>query len=237
MKKVTTILILFSTITFNAKDLSTFFTKTDVFMKKNVFNSKVDYQSIKSSPNDLNEILEIASKIDLSKETDNNTKAFWINAYNIALIKLVVNKYPVKSPLDISGLFDKTTTTLAGKKITLNDIENKMLREKYKDARIHFVLVCGANGCPPIINNAYMPLTLETQLETQTKLAINNPDFIKVNSKSKKVEFSQIFEWYKADFISKGKNEIDFINKYLATKVDSNYKVAYYSYDWTLNKK
>ena len=206
-------------------------------MKKNVSNSKVDQHFIKASPTDINEILEIASKIDLSKESENNTKAFWINAYNVALIKLIINKYPVKSPLDIAGLFDKTTTTLAGKKITLNDIENKMLREKYNDARIHFVLVCGANGCPPIINKAYMPSTLEAQLETQTTLAINNPNFIKVNTKSKKVEFSQIFEWYKADFISKGKNEIDFINKYLTTKVDTKYKVSYYTYDWTLNKK
>jgi hypothetical protein len=43
-------------------------------------------------------------------------------------------------------------------------------------------LVCGAIGCPPLINEAYLPNTLEAQLETQTKIALNE-NFIKVNTK------------------------------------------------------
>ena len=237
MKKYIAILFLTVITTSNAQDLTAFFSKTDVFLKKNVSSGKVDYQSIKSNAILLNEVLEIASKIDVSKETVNSQKAFWINAYNLTLIKAIVNKYPVKAPLDIAGLFDKGTFTLAGKKLTLNDIENKMIREKYNDARIHFVLVCGAIGCPPIINAAYLPETLEDQLNKQAKLALNNPNFIKVNTTSKKVELSQIFEWYKDDFISKGKNEIDFINQYRDIKIDTKSKVSYYPYDWNLNKK
>ena len=238
MKKIV-LAIIFIAFNFNANAQisASFFSKTDVFLKKNVSNGKVDYQTIKNDPALLNEVLEIAAKIDVSKETVNSQKAFWINAYNLTLIKAIVNKYPVKSPLDIAGLFDKGTYLLAGKKYTLNDIENKMIREKYNDPRVHFVLVCGANGCPPIINNAYLPETLEDQLNKQAKLALNNPNFIKVNAASKKVELSQIFEWYKADFISKGKNEIDFINQFRDSKIDTKYKVSYYTYDWTLNKK
>ena len=237
MKKITVILLLFASSIANSQGLTTFFTKTDAFLKKNVSNGKVDYQAIKNETTALNDVLEIASKIDISKENTNATKAFWINAYNLTLIKAIVNKYPVKSPLDIAGLFDKVMYTVAGKKYTLNDVENKMIREKYNDARIHFVLVCGANGCPPITNNAYLPDTLEEQLNKQAKIALNNPNFIKVNTASKKVEVSQILEWYKNDFISKGKNEIDFINQYRDTKIDNKYKVSYYTYDWTLNKK
>jgi len=237
MKKITVILLLFASSIANSQGLSTFFSKTDAFLKKNVSNGKVDYQAIKNDSALLNDILEIASKIDLSKENTNASKAFWINVYNLSLIKGIVAKYPVKAPTDIAGLFDKTTYTIAGKKYTLNDVENKMLREKYNDARIHFVLVCGANGCPPIINVAYLPETLEEQLNKQTKIAVNNPNFIKVNSGSKKVALSQIFEWYKNDFISKGKNEIDFINQYREDKIDPTTKTSYYTYDWTLNKK
>ncbi len=237
MVKYISILFFFMATSSNAQNISTFFSKTDAFLKKNVSNGKVDYQSIKSDPGSLNDILEIASKIDLSKENATNSKAFWINAYNLSLIKGVVTKYPVKAPTDIAGLFDKTTYTIAEKKYTLNDIENKMLREKYNDARVHFVLVCGAIGCPPIINVAYLPETLDAQLNKQTKIALNNPNFIKVNSGSKKVALSQIFEWYKNDFISKGKNEIDFINQYREDKIDATFKTSYYPYDWTLNKK
>lgn len=237
MVKYISVLFLFLISTSNAQDLATFFSKTDAFLKKNVANSKVDYQAIKNDSNSLNGILEMASKIDLSKESANTTKAFWINAYNLSLIKGILVKYPVKQPTDISGLFDKTTYLIAGKKLTLNDIENKMIREKYNDARIHFVLVCGANGCPPITNFAYAPENIEEQLNKQTKIALNNPNFIKINAGSKKVELSQIFEWYKGDFITKGKNEIDFINQYRETKIDSKLKVSYYPYDWNLNKK
>ena len=237
MKKYIVILFITVITTSNAQDLTSFFSKTDMFLKKNVSNGKVDYQTIKNDATLLNEVLEIAAKIDVSKETVNSQKAFWINAYNLSLIKGIVSKYPVKSPLDIAGLFDKGTYTINGKKYTLNDIENKMIREKYNDPRVHFVLVCGANGCPPIINASYLPETLEEQLNKQAKLALNNPNFIKVNAATKKVEFSQIFEWYKADFISKGKNEIDFINQFRDSKIDTKYKVSYYTYDWTLNKK
>ena len=237
MKKYIVILFITVITTSNTQDLTSFFSKTDMFLKKNVSNGKVDYQTIKNDATLLNEVLEIAAKIDVSKETVNSQKAFWINAYNLSLIKGIVSKYPVKSPLDIAGLFDKVTYTITGKKYTLNDIENKMIREKYNDPRVHFVLVCGANGCPPIINASYLPETLEEQLNKQAKLALNNPNFIKVNAATKKVEFSQIFEWYKADFISKGKNEIDFINQFRDSKIDTKYKVSYYTYDWTLNKK
>ncbi len=236
MKKILFLISLLLTSIFTIAQENTFFNKTDIFLNKYVSEKKVDYGAIKKDSKSLEELMKQIAAFNLSNDTNVN-KAFFINAYNIIMINAIVEKYPVKSPLDISGVFDKTKYAIAGTKYTLNDIENKLLRAKYNDARVHFVLVCGANGCPPIINEAYMPTTLEAQLETQTKLAINNPNFIKVNSKSKKVEFSQIFEWYKADFISSGKNEIDFINKYLTTKVDSKYKVTYYPYDWTLNKK
>ncbi len=110
---------------------------------------------------------------------------------------------------------------LAGKQITLNDIEHKLLRAQFNDARFHFVLVCGAIGCPPLINQAYLPNILETQLEKQTTLALNG-DFLKVNLKKKRVEVSQIMEWYKDDFTKNGKSEIDFINKYRTEKLDRN---------------
>jgi Protein of unknown function, DUF547 len=232
MKKIKILLLLvFSLTNTFAQNTDSFFSKSDVFFKKYVKENKVDYDGLKKNSSLLDEVTAIASKIDISKEDAATTKAFWINAYNLHVIKGIVAKYPIKSPLDIAGFFDKNTFTIANKKITLNDIENKMLRAKYNDARFHFVLVCGANGCPPIINAAYMPGTLEEQLKKQTKLAVNNPNFIKTDGK--KVQLSQIFEWYKEDFKNQ---EIEFINTYRTTKIDEKSKFTYYTYDWTLNK-
>ncbi|NQY28914.1 MAG: DUF547 domain-containing protein [Flavobacteriaceae bacterium] len=221
----------------SSQDLSEFFEKTTVFLEENVLEGKVAYKKIKSSPEQLNELLVLASTIEVQKTNSNGYRAFWINAYNLTVIQAVVAKYPIKSPLAVSGFFDKKTYLISGKKTTLNRIENKILRGQFNnDPRFHFALVCAGLGCPPIINKAYLPSTLETQLNKQTTLALNNTAFIKVNNKKKKVQFSQIFEWYTSDFTTGNKSLIDFVNIYRTTPIPGNYKPSYYSYDWTLNE-
>ena len=237
MKKIKiTIAVLLINISIQAQDINTFFSKADAFFKVYVSNGKVAYDKIVSNPETINEVLKLAESIVIEKNDKKNYQAFWINAYNLSVIKGLVNSYPIKSPLDKVGFFDKTTYVLGGKTVTLNDIEHKLLRAQFNDARFHFVLVCGAVGCPPLINSAYMPNILDSQLEAQTIKAING-NFIRVNDKKKRIEVSQIMEWYKSDFTSNGLSEIDFINKYRKEKLDDEYKLSYFPYDWNINKQ
>ncbi|MFD1160823.1 DUF547 domain-containing protein [Hwangdonia seohaensis] len=217
-----------------SQDVNVFFSKADTFFRTYVDEGKVAYSDIYNNQSGLNELMKLAEAISVSKEDAEVYQAFWINAYNLSVIKGIIFNYPTNSPLDNAGFFDKTTYRLAGKNITLNDIEHKLLRAQFNDARFHFVLVCGAVGCPPLINKAYLPNTLDVQLETQTKKAING-SFLKVNTKKKRVEASQIMEWYKADFTMNGTTEIDFINKYRAEKLEGKYKLGYFQYDWRIN--
>lgn len=237
MKKVLLIGIILLGYTLQGQSLNDFLNKTGQLLKQHVSNGKIDYAAIKSDPALLEEALSIAESVTVSSNDQHNFQAFWINAYNVAVIKGIVDHYPTNSPLDIKGFFDKTTYALAGKKITLNDIENKQLRAKFDDARFHFVLVCAGVGCPPIIPGAYKPESLDSQLTQQTKLAINDPKFLKVNDKKKRVQFSQIMEWYHEDFTQKGQSLIDFANKYREQPIPANYKTSYYAYDWRLNSK
>ena len=141
MKNTLTFLIIIMLLSINASAQdTTFFSKTDAFLKKYVSDTKVDYNAIKKNPSELDEILKIIADYELTKD-ENTNKAFLVNAYNLLVIKGISTKFPVKSPLDITGFFDKSMYTIVGKKVTLNDIENKMLRAKYNDARLHFVLV------------------------------------------------------------------------------------------------
>ncbi|WP_231749669.1 DUF547 domain-containing protein [Polaribacter sp. BAL334] len=236
MKNLALILTLLMFNFSNAQGLSDFFAKTAVFLKQHVDHHKVAYSVIQKNKTELEILIQQIATTDLTNENEESKKAFFINAYNLIMIKSIVEKYPVKSPLDISGVFDKNQHEIAGMKLTLNDLENKMLRAKYNDARIHFVLVCGANGCPPITNFAYVPEKLENQLNEQTKAAINNPSFIKINTSSKKISVSQIFEWYKDDFITKNSSLITFLNAYLSSPIDEKYRLSYYNYDWSLNE-
>ncbi|BAO76045.1 DUF547 domain-containing protein [Winogradskyella sp. PG-2] len=236
MKLYTILIALLFTFSVSAQDLDTFFSKTNTFLGEYVKNGKVAYSKINEDQSTLNELLKIADGISVETSDAKNYQAFWINVYNISVIKGIIDNYPTKSPLDNSGFFDKTTYNLGGKKITLNDIEHKLLRAKFKDARFHFVLVCGAIGCPPLISNAYLPGTLETQLETQTKLALNG-SFLKVNTKKKRVQASEIMKWYKEDFTMNGMSEIDFINIYRTEKISEKFKLSYFSYNWSVNKQ
>ncbi|MFH4966391.1 DUF547 domain-containing protein [Gaetbulibacter sp. M235] len=149
--------------------------------------------------------MDLAQDLRVPKENPKIYQSFWINAYNLCVIKGIVENYPVKSPLDVQGLFDKKIFIIGGEERTLDEIENKLLRGNFpKESRFHFVLVCAGLGCPPIIDRAYLPSTLEVQLQQQTKLSLNNPDFVRINGN--KVLLSQIFEWCMNDFTKEGKS-------------------------------
>lgn len=237
MKKVIILItvFLFFFIGVKAQDLNSYFSNTDSFLKENVKSGRVNYKAIKSNPDALASLLDNAKAISVAKTDAKNYQAFWINTYNLLVIDGIVKNYPLKSPLDVAGFFDKKKHAVGGENITLNNIENKLLRANFsKDPRFHFVLVCAGLGCPPIIAKAYKPSTLNSQLSTQTKKALNDDNFIRVNKN--KVKVSQIFEWYKGDFEQNGSDLVDFINTYRTEKLPDNSKVSYYTYDWTLNE-
>lgn len=235
MRRITltliTIVIVQSTFAQSTKE---FFALSDSFFKTYVSNGRVNYGAIKKSPAKLDKLVAMAADIKVTTKTPKTFQSFYINAYNLSVIKGVIDKYPIKSPLSVKGFFDQKKYNIGGEMITLNHLENKILRKKFpKEARFHFALVCAGLGCPPIIPEAYTPSKLENQLQRQTSKALNNPKFIKV--KGNKVQLSEIFKWYKEDFLHHG-TEIDFVNQFRKEKIASSTKVSYYPYDWTLNK-
>lgn len=234
MKKLLliSVLTLFVTIS-KAQNLDEFFKKTDIFLKTNIKNTKVDYNSIKKNTLKIDELIKIASTINISKEDSKTQKSFWINTYNLCVIKGIIDKYPVNSPKEITGFFNELQFNIAGNLITLDNIENKMLRDEKFDNRLHFALICGANGCPKILNQAFMPATLEKQLDDQTIRAFNDTNFIRLKTKDNVAVLPQIFNWFETDFEGK---EIEFINKFRKEKFAKDTEFLFYNYDWTLNK-
>lgn len=236
LTKLTLFFIAISISSFAQKEqLDLFFQKTDLFMSMNVTEGKVDYQGIKDNAVALDELMSLLETLKVKDIPDENyQKAFLINAYNILVIKGIINNYPVASPMQIEGFFKGIKYPLADfGSVTLNELENKLIRKVYDDARVHFVLVCGGLGCPPIIDEAYTPADLEVKLQTQTTKALNDPQFIQI--KENEVLLSEIFKWYPDDFRAKGQNEIDYINEFRKDKISDKSKVGYYPYDWTLN--
>ncbi len=222
----------------NKTQTNTFFNKVDVFMKKYVnTNGLVNYKNIEANPVELNTLVSQIASMKLIQEKGNTHKAFYINTYNVLVIKGIIDNNIPKQPLDIDGFFDKKKYKVAGELLTLNNIENKKIRAIYNDARIHFVLVCAAKGCPKLVSQVYKPSTLDKQLQDRTKKTLNNPNFIRIKSNANTVLVSEIFKWYKEDFVTGGKSIVDYVNQYRSTKISTKYKQDYYPYNWTINKQ
>ncbi|TVZ15585.1 DUF547 domain-containing protein [Maribacter sp. MAR_2009_72] len=235
MKYSWVILVFFFGINGGKAQYTEFFSAADTFLKTHVENGKVDYASIVKQPLALNNVLKLAEKAAIDLQDPNVYQAFWINTYNLLVIKGVVDNYPLRSPLDVDGFFDKLRYNVGGRYITLNAIENELLRARFpNEPRFHFVLVCAGLGCPPIIGEAYMPNRLNQQLHQQTAKALNDPMFIR--NKGDKVFVSQLFDWYKVDFDRAG-GILAFINRYRTTKFSKDILLDYYPYDWRLNVK
>ncbi len=218
-------------------NLPAFIKSADGFFKKYVSNGSVAYSKIKQNMLEIDGLYASVGEMELSKIEEANKKAFYVNAYNIVVIYWVAKHYPLKSPLDNSGFFDKIKHKIAGEEMTLNSLEIKKLLLPYKDARLHFALACAATSCPPLASFAYQSAILDKQLDERASLALNNPGWLKVNDAQKKVELSKIFEWYKKDFVASGKTEIEWINQFRKDKIPATYAVGFYEYNWALNER
>lgn len=204
-------------------------------LRKNVSASgKVNYRGFKAEKNKLNSYINYLAKAQVPGSRS-GAMAFYINAYNAYTVKLIVDNYPTSSIRKLKGgkPWDAKFAKVAGRYYTLNDIEHKILRAKYFDARLHFALVCAAQSCPKLLNKAYTAANLNAELDRQARIFVNNRAKNKISRGS--VQLSQLFNWYKGDF-TKRSSLIGFINKYSKVKASANAKVSYLNYSWNLNE-
>ena len=195
-------------------------------------NGNVNYKLIHANQTDLNVYLNLFAKTSPDNTWSKNEKlAYWINAYNAFTIKLIIDNYPTKSIKDISKPWDKKLANINGKKVSLNYIEHDVLR-KMQEPRIHFAINCASVSCPKMLNTAFLPETLNSQLNTAAKRFINSKEN---RIEKENVKLSKIFKWFSDDFKISG-NVLDFINTYSDTKVSNKESYKYLDYNWSLNE-
>ncbi|XOV67202.1 MAG: DUF547 domain-containing protein [Fluviicola sp.] len=206
--------------------------KLDALLKKYVSSGgKVNYAGIKSNRSDLDAIIEEFKSTPLESSWSKNQKlAYYINAYNIFTIKLIVDNYPTSSITKIAGgkPWDKKFVTLGSKTHTLNHLENGIIRKQFNEPRIHFALNCASESCPVLLNKAYTASNLNSTLTSQTKRFLN--DTSKNTFSKKEANISKIFDWYGEDF----PDVMGFIKKYHSLDYDPK-NISYMEYSWDLN--
>ncbi len=180
--------------------------------------------------------------------------AYWINAYNAEVLRVVVDHYPTSSITRIGlipfGAFFIQRIELGGKKLTLRGLENGVIRDRFHDARIHFAINCASRSCPPLARHAYQPEKLEAQLEDAARAFINDDRQVTLDEAGGRVVLSKIFDWYASDFkeayaarYHRGGGVTDYLKVYLTPERRkileklSGAKVTYHDYDWGLNDR
>lgn len=198
----------------------------------------VNYKAFLKDKSALQQYLKSLATVKLNTLSKDEQLAFWINIYNAATIDQILRNYPVKSIMDISGgkVWDqKLPYTFAGKSYTLNEIEKVKLIEELDDARVHFAVNCAAISCPKLLNKAYTADNVESLLNANTSAFLNDTEFNKISPA--KAQLSNIFNWYKVDFVKAEGSVAAFVNKYAKVKIKENTPLNYINYNWSLNDK
>lgn len=212
----------------------------DQILQKHVKHGKVDYKGIKEqSAVQLGAFLRSIAGAKPAAMARKERLAFYLNAYNALVIKAVVERLPgITSVKKVKGFFDKVRHTVGGRKLTLNQLENDIIRPFFKDARIHFALVCAARSCPPLQARAFTGATLDRTLSRLSTSFINSR--LGVRGAGDGMAISQLFNWYAKDF----QQAAGSVGKYLARfhkqharALAARDSFQYIKYDWGLNSQ
>ena len=208
----------------------------------------LDYSGLQSKPEDLESYL--ASLVDARPGDVPREQriAFWCNVYNAVTAKFVLDGYPeIESVKAVRGFFDTKTFPVAGKDLTLDEIESRARAEG--DPRVHFAVVCASTSCPDLRFEPYRGADLDRQLEEQTQA------FLADSAKGLRLQgdtlwVSSIFKWYAGDFTG-GSTVVAFfargrvldwvlshLHEDLAQQVrDADPSLKYLKYNWSLNDR
>ena len=148
-------------------------------------------------------------------------KAYWINLYNALTVKVVLGRHPVKSIRDIrlgglfsSGPWDARLATVEGEKVSLNDIEHRILRPIWRDNRIHYAVNCASVGCPNLAAEPYTAANTERLLDEGARAYVNHPRGL--FGEKGRITASRIYDWYREDFAASEKGLVDHFRSYAA---------------------
>lgn len=233
-----------------AVDHSAFDRLLKTYVKQGVDGvNRVDYASLKRDDHATLKIyISGLQSVDPNTLGRNEQFAFFVNLYNAQTIDIVLDHYPVKSIKNISlggGLFAAISggpwkaklVKVNGVALSLDDIEHRILRKRFKDPRVHYAVNCASVGCPNLAGGAYTGTKLDAQLDAGARSYINHPRGMRFEGRT--LIASSIYDWFKEDFGGTDQGAIKHARKYagpdLATKLSTVESIGGFGYDWSLN--
>jgi len=213
----------------------------DNLLKDNVNNDGlVNYEAFANNDK-FEQYIAAIGEADIERLSKENKLAFLINAYNALVIKNVNDHMPITSPLKVDGFFDKIKFPVAGKEMTLNELEYDYIF-KIEPVLCHFGLVCAGKSCPKLLQKAYKGENIYKQLELNGSIFLNDPSKNNLDKENKTLYLSEVFKWFKDVFEEKygsiRKTVAEFINNDDANFILNNdINIEYIKYNWNLNSQ
>ena len=171
--------------------------------------------------------------------------ALLINAYNAFTLRLMIDHPGIDSIQSIPDekRWDDPRWYVAGKRVTLKQVENEEIRPHFIEPRIHWAVVCAAIGCPPLRNEAYVADRLDEQLDAQSRRVFTRGTrWYQVSTDEKTIQVTPIMQWYGGDFKQVSGGVPQYVAQYDGSVKDlidrgSAPKETFLKYDWTLNSQ
>ena len=233
----------------------------DVVLRRYVDDQgRVDYGGLQAHPQALDHYADLVAAYSPDRTpalfpTPADQLAYWINAYNASVLRGVIAAYPIDSVGDVkpwwpskAGFFVFQRFVFGGVTSNLYDLEHDVVRDRSRDPRIHFALVCASRGCPDLPRAAFDGAVLDVQLDQAARRFVAEERNVRIDHAARRVHLSAIFEWYQSDFLdwpplagAPGATLLDYIARYATPdrvaelQRAAGYAIEFAPYDWGLN--
>jgi len=206
----------------------------------------VDYEHIGQKETSLlKNYIDRMSKIAIGQYNRNEQLAFWLNLYNAVTVYTISQYYPIGSIEEINispGLFSigpwgAKLISVNNVALSLDEIENRIIRPVWNDPRCHYAINNGSIGSPNLAKKAFRGALIEQQLNDAAISYVNSLRGVQIIDQELVV--SKIYEWFSEDFGENKQNIINhlliFAQQPLKNDLISMSSVNSYIYNWHLN--
>jgi hypothetical protein len=162
-------------------------------------HGRVAYRSIALFDGErLGNALASLAAADLAGRSRDEIVAFWLNAYNLAVVAAVVNGERPETLRGRARLYSWYRVDVAGTPRTIDSIGAELVRFAAEDPHVRLALCNGTRGGPRLAAKPYEPATLARELAGSARAFVRDPLRNRIDAEPPAL--SPVFRWYRSEF-------------------------------------
>ncbi len=207
----------------------------------------VNYNELRRKRYELSKLLDEFAELDPKEYKswpEEDKIAFWINAHNIKMLKIIADNYPIESTRILRILWGPYSIRHIDKKIggiwkskfivmdeefTLSEIERRFFCKELDEPRAFLAISHASVSSPSLRNEPYCGHKLNKQLDKQSKKFLSSPRVFKIDREKTIVYLSAILKptWYGQYFLNKYGTNKKFKDQEPAVRAVLNFIINY----------